>query len=458
MTEPIEQPLPHSAESERAILGSIVLDGAVMNQAASLLTPEDFYVASHRRIYRAMLALFDENEPVEALQVAQSLVKDSALESVGGLTFITGLAYGLPRFTNIAQYAKHIRDAARRRYLIKLGNEIVSRGLEPEETESQIADWIDTCITQFRLRDEVTRKGAQSIGELIEPQLERFERFHKRVMDSVPTGFREIDTRLTGSGLGRSMLHYLAARPSMGKTALALDISFNAANAGYGVYFATLEMSKEVLLDRAFAVTSGVERWKLSPGLSDRDLERLREAAPSFRPLTIEIDDFSRSVASISRAVRDMQRRHKVDLIVVDYLQLMDTQKSGSRNDQVGANSRGLQSLAKESGAAVLCLSQLNRECDTHNREPELRDLRDSGEIEQDARTVMLLFGDKAENEGGVSPEFRDITLKCAKQGEGALFRSALPFNTKLVTFRSFGHIASRPTELDPSWTGEYNF
>lgn len=441
----LERPLPHDAEAERAILGAIMLDNALIHEARRILKPEVFYVPSNCRIYTAMLACDELGVEITSILVADELKREGEFEAVGGLTYITNLTWGLPHFTNIATYARIVVAHARRRYLIKLGDELRTRGLDSDESEDQLAEHFDTRIAAFREKSGAQKRGVSVLAELITPQLERFDRFHKGIRDAVPTGFSVLDENLTGGGLMRSQLHYLAARPSLGKTSLALDIAANAVAHGLSVYFVSLEMSKEVLLDRFFAAAAGVARWKLQPGLYESDLRKLKQVAPAFESQLLFIDDVNRSASAIERSIADTARLRPVDLIIGDYLQLMDTQRMGSRNDQVGANSRALQGMAKKFNAANLWLSQLSRECEKRPKgEPELTDLRDSGEIEQDARTVMFLFGDKGEEDLGdpsTRTIYRDITLKCAKQGEGKLFRTDMPFNKELVTFRSFTQI-----------------
>lgn len=460
MSSIYDKPLPSLPESEKVVLGAILLDNALMVEAANVLTSDDFYGQSQRLVFDAMLSLFEQNAEITPVSIANELRRSESVELAGGVATITNLSYGLPRLSSLSYYAKQLRDVSERRRLIRFGNEIVSRGMDSDESNEELTEWAGDRLASYR-GDTKGKRGPKLIGELIDEQLVRFEHFHHNVSDAVPTGFQEVDTRMTGGGLVRGFSHIIAARPSMGKTALMLDIAENAASAGFVVYIATLEMMNKTLLDRLFAIRAGVPRWKVSPGISDRDLNKLRGVADDFRPLTLIVDDSSRGIPQMRRAIRNKERELKrpVDLIIADYLQLMRTDKGGTRNDQVGANSRGWQELCIEHNTAGLLLSQLSRNHEQQGREPDLSDLRDSGEIEQDARAVFLLFGDKGEEVQGVKPPlYREITFRCAKQGEGKLFRVTLPFNTDLATFRSFGQITQQPTEMDPTWSSDYQF
>lgn len=461
MAQMLESPLPHSAEAERVIVGSVLLDAGLLDEAERLLkTPQALYVRAHQLVFAAMLALRDANEPIDPLTVSEELRRRGLLEQVGGMSFVSELSYGLPMFTNVATYCSIVNAHARRRWLISLGSKLTSDALEGDGTEEEIVEWFDSALASYRERTGQVSRGVSFVPAIVDAQVERFRRFFRNESDAIPTGFPEIDDNVTGRGLMRSMLHLLAGRPSAGKTSLALDITANVIGQGMSVYLASLEMSKEVLLDRLFAVESNVARWKIQPGIWSGDLAKLEASADSFREFNLFIDDRSRSAEQMRRAIRDIGRSgRRVDLVVLDYLQLMDTSKgSGSRNDKVGENSRQLQALAKETGAPVLALSQLSRAAEQQqNGEPELHHLRDSGELEQDARSVYFLFGDKGEEDltgedpSYVKPLYRDITLKCAKQGEGKLFRVKLPFQTELMTFRPVAQAAAVYRREEPA-------
>lgn len=449
----LEQKQPSFPESEKAILGAILLDNAVMKEAAELLSPEDFYGQAHKRIFAAMLGLFENTLQINTSTLASELRKAESFEAAGGFSYLVSLLEGMPNFKTIAPFAAHLTEATRKRQMIRFGQEMAARAYEGDETHIELAEWASTRLDGFRPTTSARQSGSRYIGDMVDAQLERFARFHRKMSDAVPTGFPSIDMKMTGGGLTKGFSHILAARPSMGKTAFMLDVAENAASQGYSVYVATLEMASPVLMDRLFAIRANVPRWKVSPGISNIELYKLLGVADHFRDMPMKIDDRSRGISQMRQAIREMERERgrPVDLIIADYLQLFNTGKGGTRNDQVGANSRGWQELCKESNAAGLLLSQLTREHEKQGREPELTDLRDSGEIEQDARVVYLMYGERAEDvEGQMKPKYRDVHFKCPKQGEGPIFRTELSFDTELVTFRALhAGMSAMQTEID---------
>lgn len=424
--------LPHSAESERAVLGSVLLDSSVLEQARRELAAEWFYVSAYKAVYCAMLAMLKNREEINSVTLGDALRKDGLLESVGGISGIVALEFGLPHVSNLKSYIKPIKETARRRGLMKLAERLIAQaGDESEEIDGVLA----TAIEQLdKVRNHRTEKRkAQTLEEISDNQLLRYELFFKGITDALPTGFREIDDHLLGAGLVPSALYVVAAPTSFGKTTLGLDIAANIAETGHRVYIVSREMSRESLFDRLVAVESDVERWKIRPGIWEQDYKRLIDGVVRLSQRPIILDDVSNNLADIRGYLAEYQRRNeRVEILVVDYLQLLEGNRKDTRNQEVGSISRGLKGLAMEYQIPVIAISQLSRNFANEKREPELRDLRDSGEIEQDADTVFFLFGDKPE-EGA---QFYGRQFKCAKQREGPLFRMELAFNGELVTYR----------------------
>jgi len=433
----LEQPLPSSPESERAVLGSILLDNSVLAEAQRLLLPEDFYSLAHRHVFTAMLLLDADSIEITTVLLAERLRAAETLDAVGGYSFIAELMHGLPHSRSIARYADLIREYSRKRWLLRFGQSVSFKAFDAEERASEIVAWADDRLFSSRERWESgVSKGARSGNEMLDVQAARYRQFHRNISDAIPTGFAELDNNLTGRGLSRKRLTLLAARPSVGKTALALDIAANAAGAGHHVLFFSLEMSAEMMLDRLVSVASRVPRWHIQAGIADHAYKRIASALPDVCDLPITFDDSSRRITDIRRTVRERARRAETrpGLVIVDYLQLVEAEgKHGTRNDAVGSVSRALKGIAMEFDVPILVLAQLNREVARQGREPELHDLRDSGEVEQDADAVLFLFGDKPE-EGAT---YREVTLKCGKQRDGKLFREQMQFNGELVTYRS---------------------
>jgi len=433
--------LPHSADSERALLGSVLLDPTLLEQARRELPAEWFYVPSHKAIYQAMLALLTNREPVNSVTLADTLRKRDSLDLVGGIVFLSNLDFGLPHVANLKCYIGPIKETARRRGLMRLADRLLSQaGDEGEELDGVLSVAIEQLDKVRNYKSE--KRKAQSLEELADNQLNRYELFFKGVSDALPTGFREIDERLLGGGLVPSALYVLAAPTSFGKTTLGLDIAANIAETGHRVYIVSREMSRESLFDRLVAVESDVERWKIRPRIYESDYKRIVQGVIRLASRPMILDDVSTSLADVRAYLAEYQRRNEsVEMLVIDYLQLLEGSRKESRNQEVGSVSRGLKGLAMEYRIPIVAISQLSRNFAKEKREPELRDLRDSGEIEQDADTVFFLFGDEPE-EGA---KFFGRQFKCAKQREGPLFRTELAFNGELVTYR-----------MRPQLTGEH--
>jgi len=431
----LDQPLPHSPEAERAILGAMLLDGQAAAAALSLLAPEDFYVRAHQLVCRAARAVSEEGRPVDAVTVGESLRDDSLLEQVGGVAFVSGLSYGVPAM-NVAPYARIVRGKALMRQIVRTANRVTTEALEGDEEPAEVLRRAEEMFSALaRDNADAATHRPRSLAELAPQVTKTLERMYRGVSDAVPTGFDEIDSRLTGGGLLPKQFVLIAARPSVGKSSLMLDIAANVARKGGRALCFSLEMGAEQLTLRLLAVETGIERWKFRPGVWERDYRRGVEGLAELSKLPVWVDDTARTLARVRDYARQMWKSPETrpDVILVDYLQLVQGEtRRGSRNDDVGAVSRGLKALAMELSVPVIALSQLSRDCEKQGREPELSDLRDSGELEQDADVVLFLFGNRPEE----GEEFYSRTLKCAKQRDGGLFRAELVFNGPLVTFR----------------------
>ncbi|MDQ3584919.1 MAG: replicative DNA helicase, partial [Acidobacteriota bacterium] len=382
----IERPLPHSAESERAILGAIILNNGLVNQAIELLKPEDFYVRAHQLVFRAMLSMSERGAEINPILLGEELRRDGALEQVGGIAVISELTYGLPHFTNIAHYAKMVKGKSMLRQLVKVANKITSEALEEEDEPEMILDHAEQMI--FALADERARQGFSHIKPVAEQILDKVQELGGRnvTLTGLTTGFNELDS--ITSGLQPSDLIIVAARPSMGKTALCLTLAQNAAldpkaQAVVGVF--SLEMSKESLVMRMLCSEGRVDAHRFRAGFLSRDeWARLAGALGSLAEARIFIDDTPGiSVLEMRAKARRLAAEQKqLDLIIVDYLQLMSgsSRRVESRQQEVSQISRELKGLAKELNVPLVALSQLSRapESRTDHR-PQLSDLRESG-------------------------------------------------------------------------------
>lgn len=434
----LEKPLPSSAESERVILGAILLDNTLVSQAIELLKVDDFYSPLHRRVFKAMTHLFERGDKIEPILIGEELKKEGQLEAIGGIATITNLTFGLPHFSNIAQYAKVVKDKAIIRNLIKVCNQVTSEALAEEEDAEVILDHAEQAI--FALADERTRQGFAHIKPVAETVLAKVQEFARReshALTGLATGFRELD-QMT-SGLQKNDLIIVAARPSMGKTALCLNIAQNAAVLeGAVVAVFSLEMSKEQLVMRMLSSEAKVDAHRFRNGFLTRDeWGRLAEGIGTLSEAKIFIDDTPGiSVLEMRAKVRRLAaEQKKIDLILVDYLQLMSGGKRiESRQQEVSQISRELKALAKEMNVPLIALSQLSRAPEARNPpKPMMSDLRESGSIEQDADVVAFIYRDDyykpSEENAGLAE------LLIAKQRNGPVGTVKLAFLKEFTKF-----------------------
>jgi len=434
----LERPLPSSPDSERAILGSIILDNSLIAQAVELLKPDDFYVPSNRRIFQSMIALFERGSEINPILVAEDLRKDNSLDSVGGVIFLTNLTYGLPHVTSVAPYAKVVRGKSLLRQLVRVANKITAEALEEEDEPANILDHAEHSI--FALADERIRQGFQHIKEPAERVLEKAEAVEHRdlVVTGVPTGFRGLDA-LT-SGLQKQDFVVIAARPSMGKTSLALTLAQHAAvqnNAVVGIF--SLEMSAESLATRMLCSEANVDASKFRSGyLSNEEWSRLGKALGKLADARIFIDDTPAiSVLEMRAKSRRLATEQKqLDMIVVDYLQLMSgaSKRFESRQQEVSQISRELKALAKELNVPLVALSQLSRAPENRtDHRPQLADLRESGAIEQDADLVAFIYREEQYKRTDENKNIAELIV--AKQRNGPTDTVYLAFLNQFARF-----------------------
>ncbi|MDQ3801797.1 MAG: replicative DNA helicase [Acidobacteriota bacterium] len=437
----LEKPLPSSPESERVILGAILLDNTLISQAIELLSQDDFYSPLHRRVFRAMSNLFERGDKIDPILIGEELRKEGQLENIGGVATITNLTYGLPHFSNIAHYAKIVHDKAVVRNLIKVCNQITSEALAEEEDAEVVLDHAEQAI--FALADERTRQGFAHIKPVAETVLAKVQEYARReshALTGLSTGFRDLD-QMT-SGLQQTDLIIVAARPSMGKTALCLTLAQNAATMeGAVVAVFSLEMSKEQLVMRMLSSEARVDAHRFRSGFLTRDeWGRLAEAIGTLSEAKIFIDDTAGiSVLEMRAKTRRLVAEQKrLDLIVVDYLQLMSgSKRSESRQQEVSAISRELKGLAKELGVPVVALSQLSRAPEARNPpKPMMSDLRESGSIEQDADVVAFIYRDDYYKPTEENAGIAEIII--SKQRNGPTGTVKLAFLKEFTRFENY--------------------
>jgi replicative DNA helicase len=392
--------LPSNLEAERSILGAILLDNSVCNQAMEMMRRDDFFLDSHRRIYDKMILLSERGSSIDLVTLSEELRRATEFEQVGGATYIASLIDGVPRTDTIEPYVKIVKSKAILRKLITASNQIIARAFDEEDDPEVILDQAEQLI--FQIAEDRVRAGFQHIGDVAQRRLEQIEQMSGRaeMITGVPTGFTDFD-QMT-SGLQRQDLVIIAARPSMGKTALALNMALYAAKNGNTVGIFSLEMSAEQLVSRLLCAEARVDAHRLRTGyLNQEEWARLADALRRLCETKIFIDDTpGASVLEMRAKTRRLKAEHGLDLLIIDYMQLMSGRgRIESRQQEVSQISRDLKILAKELDVPVISLSQLSRATETRSdHKPQLSDLRESGSIEQDADVVCFIYRDEVYN------------------------------------------------------------
>ena len=448
MPELIEKIPPQSLEAEVSLLGSILLDKDAMLKVADVVGPEDFYKDGHRRIFEAILELYGKNEPVDLLTVGNRLEEKGRLDGIGGRSYLAELVNTVPTASNVASYASIVHRKAVRRRLLGAANEISRLGFEENDDLEKTLD--DAQKHLFGVSQQYFKQAFTPIRGVLNEAFDRIDDLHrnKGQLRGLPTGFGALDNLL--AGLQKSDLIILAARPSVGKTALALDIARHVGTrqkVPVGLF--SLEMSKEQLVDRLLCAESNVDLWKMRTGrLSDRpeddDFPRIGHAMGVLSEASIFIDDSpNTNILQMRTKARRLQAEHGLGLIIIDYLQLMESRGNiENRVQEVSEITRGLKGLARELNVPVLALSQLSRAVEQSKPAiPKLSHLRESGSIEQDADVVIFNYrkaADKNYRLEDVPPDERYLAeLHIDKHRNGPTGLVKVIFNENITSFRN---------------------
>ncbi len=434
---------PQNLEAEESVLGSILLENDALNQAVETLSAEDFYREAHRVMFRAMIDLSERNQPVDAITLTDALRAKGSLEQVGGPAYIAELAARVPTASNIAHYARIVHEKAVLRSLASIATEIASSAYDGQGNVDEFLDSAEHKI--FEISDRRIKPSFHSMHDLTRDSLKLIERLYERkeLVTGVPTGFTDLD-RIT-AGLQPSDLIVIAARPGMGKSALALNIAAYAAMSAdqrVGVAFFSLEMSKEQLVLRLLCSEARVDSAKARAGyLGERDFPKLAVAAARLAEAPIYIDDSSDTSPIVLKAkCRRLARDKSVNLglIVVDYLQLMRSSRPGeNREKEISEISRSLKALSKELKVPVVALSQLNRQVETRpDRRPLLADLRESGAIEQDADVIAFIYRDEMYHKDSKAAGTAEVIV--AKQRNGPTDTAVLTYLREYTRFENY--------------------
>ncbi len=434
--------LPHSSEAEDALLGAIILKPDTMHDVSVAVYPESFYSGKNRDIFRAILDLFSKGDPIDLLSVTAKLKDRNLLDRLGGASSIAELVEAVPAASNALYYAQLVQNKAILRGMINAADEIAELGYSNPESIEEAIDTAEKKI--FQVANTPTTQKFTPLSNSLNEAWERFELLNSGDGQhrGIPTGFNALDNML--SGLQKSDLIILAARPSMGKTTLALDIARNSAllhKAKVGLF--SLEMSAQQLVDRLLAAEAGVDSWKLRTGRlkNDQEYEAVQEAMGRLSEAPIYIDDQpGNNILKMRSGARRLKNEHGLDLLVVDYLQLMSpvtTRANDSTVQQITEISRSLKILAREIDVPVLALSQLSRAIEQRGGRPRLSDLRDSGSIEQDADVVIFIHReDKMKKDTEAErPNIAEILIE--KHRNGPVGKTELYFDEKHVRFLS---------------------
>lgn len=431
---------PQNLDAEKSLLGAVLIDEEVLEDAAEITHAHDFYDKNHGLIFAGMMRLFEKHKPVDLLTLTDELKRKDELEMVGGSAYLTELTNYVPTAAHASAYAEMVAQTAVRRRLIKASGDISELGYDESTTTQELLEKAEAEL--FSVSDQSTKQDLVSLESILTDSFDRIEELSKNKgsLRGVRTGYRDLDNMT--AGLQKSDLIILAARPAMGKTTLVTNLAYNVATIEKKpVLFFSLEMSKEQLVDRMLADASGVDSWNIRTGnLSDNDFAKLSEAMGEMAEAPIYIDDTpGLSVLEMRTKARRIAHDNQLGLIIVDYLQLMQANgnHNGNRVQEVSEISRGLKLIARELNVPLIALSQLSRSVESRTPPiPQLADLRESGSIEQDADIVSFIYRPGYYEPD--NPEVQNITdLIIAKHRNGPVGKVQLYFHPERLRFMS---------------------
>ncbi|MFP4490178.1 MAG: replicative DNA helicase [Spirochaetaceae bacterium] len=432
---------PHNEEAERATLGAILLDGDALSTVFRYLRADDFYKNSHKKVFSSIVDLFNRGETIDLITLTEALSSAGDLEACGGSAYVSSLTDQVPTSANVEYYAKIVKDRSVRRMLLSISRELSTQALEESEDTRVLIEEAERHI--FEITDNQQAESYRGVGEIISETIEAIERLYqtKDSYTGVPSGFGDLDNMT--SGFQNSEFIVLGARPSVGKTALALTMAANMSiKRKISVGFFTLEMTSMALVQRLVSSEARINSEKLRTGmLRPSDFHSLTEAAGRIYEAPLYIDETPRiKLLDLRARARRMKSKEDVKLIFIDYIGLIEPENKNNvpRHEQVAEISRSLKSLARELGIPIICLSQVGRQ--TEGKAPSLADLRESGSIEQDADVVMFLHREKNENRVGAhnGPVDAETDLIVAKQRNGPVGTVKLAFLPHYTKFEAF--------------------
>jgi len=430
--------LPHNLEAERSVLGAILIDNQTFNVASAVIKSDAFFRDAHRRIFERMVDLAERSQPIDLVTLKETLERSGELEEVGGPAYIASLVDGVPRSTNVEYYAQIVREKATLRALIYSANKILSNAYEADQEADLILDDAESSI--FAVADDRIKAGFLPMRELVKQNFPKIEKLfeHKSYITGVPTGFDDIDRKTRGLQPGDMVI--VAARPSMGKTSLVLNICQHVATHGGVAGFFSLEMSKESLFMRMLASEAKIDTYRLLSGqIGQREYGQITQALETLSEAQLFIDDTAGiSVLEMRAKARRLKAEHGLNLLAIDYIQLMTGRgRFENRTLELASISRSLKGLAKELSVPIVVLSQLSRASESRSdKRPQLSDLRESGALEQDADVVALIFREEMYKLGDEPSENDGVAeIIIAKQRNGPTGTIKLAFLREQTRF-----------------------
>lgn len=437
---------PHDLEAEKSVIGSLMLDKNAIIKIADIVNEEDFYGAEHQKIYSAVLELYEKNQPIDILTVSAKLKDRNQLSDIGGSAYLTELINFVPSATHITHYAQIIREKKVLRDLVSTSGDIFEQVFNNQENPEFLLDQIEQKI--FSIGQKVRNYFFVFLKDLLTPAWERILKAQEKKdgITGVTTGFKKLDNML--SGFQKSDLIILGARPSMGKTALVLDMARSAAKAGHSIALFSLEMSKEQITDRLISTEAKVSLWRLRTGrlTDDMDYQMIQAALDRLSNMKIFIDDTpSMNILQIRSMARRLQMEQNLEMIIIDYVQLITPLRHSENTvQQFTEISHGLKALARELNIPVLALSQLNRAVDAREiKRPKLSDLRETGSWEQDADIVMFIYRPDKDKINPSIEELNTAQIIVGKHRNGPLGDVDLKFDPEKVSFEEIDTVHS---------------
>ena len=437
-----ERVLPHNLDAEKSVLGAILINNEALNHAAELIDARDFFRDAHRRIFDGMVVLSERNDAIDFITLKEELSRTGQLDEVGGPAYLASLADGVPRSANVEFYARIVKEKSTLRSLIHSANKILAEAYDAEQEPDLLLDEAERAI--FAIAEDRIRAGFVPLRDLVQGSFATIEKLQqsKGAITGVPSGFHDLDEMTTGFHPGDLVV--VAARPSMGKTSLVLNIAqYVGTHTSMTVGFFSLEMSKEQLFMRLLTSEARIDAHRFRTGfLNDKDYGRLSHALGTLAEARVFIDDSaSIGVLEMRAKARRLKAEHGLDLLIIDYLQLMQGRgRFESRQQEVSAISRSLKGLAKELACPIIALSQLSRapEGRTDHR-PQLSDLRESGAIEQDADVVCFIYRPEVYDKEETRPEDQGVAeIIVGKQRNGPIGSVKLSFLNQFTRFENY--------------------